>query len=155
MRRSKRAGFTAIELLVVLGLIGLVAAVAVPLFQRYSGLLKAQAAAGALAQDLQLARALAARRGRPVVVTFGGAGYNLAFLQPDGNRRTVKVVDWSREFPNVVLEPPSGVTEIRFDNRGFVVPSRGAPSTLVFTVRHRAGVEQVVVNPLGRVSRGS
>lgn len=153
MRRDRR-GFTLVELLVVLALAALIAALAVPLFGRYSATLKGQAAAGHLAADLQLARTWAARRGTQVAVRLAPTGYTIVELGSGGSQAIVKAVDWAREFPGVALEPPPGVAEVRFDSRGLVVPTAAGTGVLVFTVRHAAGTEEVTLTPLGRVSRG-
>ena len=73
-------GFTAIELMVVLGVIALLGGLAVPLFSTVADAVRFRTAARALAGELREARGLALRSGAPVLLAFDpeGRGYGLA-----------------------------------------------------------------------------
>ena len=78
--RSGERGFTAIELMVVLGVVALLGGLAVPLFSTVSDAVRFRTAARALAGELREARGLALRSGVPVRLAFDpeGRGYGLA-----------------------------------------------------------------------------
>jgi general secretion pathway protein H len=84
MRRA--AGFTLIEMLVVLAVLGAVLAVTVGAMPRHGGTLDLANAADGVADALRLARARAIATGRPVLfaVLPGGTGYTM-----DGQARAL------------------------------------------------------------------
>ncbi len=76
----RRAGFTAIELMVAMGVLALLSGLAVPLFSVVSDAVRFRTAARALAADLKQARGAARRGAAPVVLAFDpeGRGYGIA-----------------------------------------------------------------------------
>lgn len=78
-RRAER-GFTAIELMVVMGVAALLAGLALPLFATVAESVRFRIAARALHADLGAARGLALRGGLPVLVAVdpSGLGYGIA-----------------------------------------------------------------------------
>lgn len=72
--RQKNRGFTLIEALVVVTVIGILAALTVPAFTKMLERNRLKGAAEALFNDLQLARTEAIKRNQDVTVTFSGAG---------------------------------------------------------------------------------
>jgi general secretion pathway protein H len=79
-RRRAREGFTAIELMVALGVLALLAGLAAPLFSVVADAVRFRTAARALAADLREARGAALRGGAPVALAFDpeGRGYGIA-----------------------------------------------------------------------------
>ena len=83
-RRSARAGFTLAEMMVVIGIILLVAILALPAFTAIIGGRSVESARNLVAASLVRARAEAIRRGQPCGVFF--------FLDPETNRTGAAVV---------------------------------------------------------------
>ena len=69
-----RAGFSLVEMLTVLAIIGIVSALAVPNLLRWQLREDTRSHAGKIARVLSLARATAMRRGAPTFVLFNGPG---------------------------------------------------------------------------------
>ncbi len=67
-------GFSLLELLVVLAVVGVVAGLALPRIDRLLGSSRLERAASTVAADLRLAEALAARQYRATVFSVDGAG---------------------------------------------------------------------------------
>lgn len=66
----RRGGFTAIELIIVVVIIGLMAAASMPRIGRIVAEQRIRSLQGAVASDLELAFALAQREHKPVTVTY-------------------------------------------------------------------------------------
>lgn len=72
--RRTEAGFTAIELMVVMGVMALLSSLALPLYGTVAEAVRFRTAARGLHADLRAARGLALRGGAPVLIAFDAAG---------------------------------------------------------------------------------
>jgi type II secretion system protein H len=79
MLRNNR-GFNLVELMVVIGVFGLLVAIGIPGFSRYLRTNQLSTSASRLAADLQLARSTSIASGRVIRVAASGTGYTLTDL---------------------------------------------------------------------------
>lgn len=80
---AKRRGFTLVELMVLIGIVGLMAAIAVPSFNGYMRANRIDTTADQMASDMALARSIAVGQGRVVTLDGVATGYTLTD-QTDG-----------------------------------------------------------------------
>ena len=102
MRRAptNRHGFTLVELMVLIGIVGLIASMAVPSFNSYLRANRIDVVGDQMASDLALARALAVSEGRVIRVEAESTGY--VVVDPATDRQIRQ-----REFPaGVSLDSP-------------------------------------------------
>jgi prepilin-type N-terminal cleavage/methylation domain-containing protein len=149
-RRGRREGYTLIELLLVLVLVGLVLAIAAPKFTSTIRYFTARSATSQVVADLALARTTAVRAGRSASFRVLSASTYSIVVDASGATadRTVKSVTLDGTRRGVAL----GVvgTRITFDSRGM---RRNATESLVVT--RTGGADTVNVTIVGRVYRGS
>lgn len=80
--RHEASGFSLLELMVVVGVFGVLVAVSVPSVSGYLRSMRVQGAATTLAADLRYARALATAQRRSYAVTFAPSSYSVVRLSP-------------------------------------------------------------------------
>jgi len=112
----KNEGFTIFELLMVIAIIGIISAVAIPNFMSALPRRRLNQAVQELHNDLQRARLAAVKDRENCAVTFGLSSYTIACTSIN------KTVDLSRYGSNVHFERPQGCS-------GNVTPAGGITFT--------------------------
>jgi prepilin-type N-terminal cleavage/methylation domain-containing protein len=143
-----RGGFSLAEILIVLVIIGIAVAMAVP---RMEGVLHQSALQGAMnrvASDVTLARLRAVRTATSTAlrVNSTGTGYTVV-IDPNGTNTDYKTVSFTDDYKGLTLAPVS--TTITFDSRGML---QTGSATLTATRQGRS--ETVTISGVGRVYRG-
>ena len=116
--RLVRAGFTLVEMLIVVLLLGILIALAAPSFRSSRNEYRARLAAWRVATDLQTVSALALAQGRSVQIHFRTDG------QPGGDRYWVAGV----EHPTL----RSSLIDVSLDDEPYQVKLSGAPATIAY-----------------------
>jgi Tfp pilus assembly protein FimT len=144
-------GYTLIELLVLLALLGLVIGAAAPSFTGYIARIRMQTVLDALTRDIAYARIAAARAGRRVEMRFAHpesspcvSSYTIVIMGE--TEHTARHVDIEEAAPGLCLRK-NGSSVVSFS-------SRGRPGwNYSFWIRSGAMVDSVTLNQLGRVYR--
>ncbi|HEV2145897.1 MAG TPA: GspH/FimT family protein [Longimicrobiaceae bacterium] len=149
--RRSTAGFSLLELMVVLLLVMIMASVAAPRMNTMAAKQKTQGAVGQLSADLAYARVLAVRWGRPTSVRFAASGTEYTVTVDTAgtaspNFRTVKRVQLGRDYAGVRLTPPAA--QVSFDTRGIVKAGGGT-----FTIAGATMTDTLNLNATGRTYR--
>jgi type IV fimbrial biogenesis protein FimT len=149
----KNSGFSLMELMIIIAIMSVIAAIAVPSMIGWRSRSKLQGAASNLAGDLQVAKLMAIKESNFVVVDFAANGYRV-FVDNDGNwnldagERLVQ----TRQFPpdvwiNLAATDLSD-DRTRFNDRG--LPDPGNLGT-VFIVNSAGNQRSINLNRLGRL----
>lgn len=128
--KNRQAGVTLIELMTALGILGILAAIAVPSFREYTRNARVQAASNDLFTSLSLARSESLRRGQPVAVCSSTDGeicadsddWATGFILFNDNGATPGDIDededvlqaWPPYPAEVVMLAAGGITNIRY-----------------------------------------
>jgi Tfp pilus assembly protein FimT len=137
MKRKHSPGLTVVELIIVMGILTIGLAVAMPNIATFSSGYKLRAATREVATDLQLTRLLAVKENKTFQVIFGPNSYQVVRLN-DGI--VAKSRSFGPEYPDINLTNVS----ITFDPRGL-------SSGNTVTVANTRGTKNVSVAPTGRV----
>lgn len=168
--RSSR-GFGILEWLVVVAVLGLLTAVALPSMRSFLERRAIEGVAQQLVADLQYARSEAVQRNEAVSVTAGVdcvvlhlasataecTATSAAVVPADGALKTVRLGESGGALQDITLRPLDDLAQVRFEPVGgtaaFVGPAAGAGSAS-WQVADGAGQLRlrVDVNPGGRVS---
>ena len=135
--RTGIAGFTLVETLVVVAIIGIVLAAAVPGFIESNRLRRVEGAADEMSARIQIARqrAVATRLPHRLVVEPEANRYRVEYLDSDST--WIRFLDEdAKVHPSVSFQMTAGGdptnTEIEFESRGTVL-EEDAPLTVIFT----------------------
>ena len=115
---GRRSGFTLVEIMIVVLVMGILLAVAVPKYQRSVALYQTRLAAWHIAHDLRLASTLSEARGTAVKIEF------LTSTSPDGSRY------WASDLNLTLLNTPLIDTDLKQDP--YHVDIVSAPSVASF-----------------------
>jgi prepilin-type N-terminal cleavage/methylation domain-containing protein len=146
--RAGREGFSLAEILIVLVIMSLLAAIALPKIQGMVQVSSIQGALNGVATDLTVARMRAIRTARRVTTTISNDGKSYTIVvDPSGTPTTYKTVTLTTNYPGLDLAP-HGAT-ISFDSRGM---TSGTTSTLTASRAGRSST--LTISGVGRIYRG-
>jgi prepilin-type N-terminal cleavage/methylation domain-containing protein len=155
MRRTctpphRRRGFTLTELMIVVVLMGLMAAMAGPRMARWVQTIGQRGAFNQLISDLSLARIQAVRQGTTVSLNVIDANsYDVTVDAFGANpARVLKRVDLDQTYPGTTLDPASG--RIAFDSRGTLRASPVSTITQV-TLARGSVTKRLTVTGVGKI----
>jgi Tfp pilus assembly protein FimT len=136
-RHGHSSGFTLIELVVIVGLMGLLLLFAVPATKRYMDSNRMTGAANTLAADMHEAHTLASAENRTYSIVFGASSYALVRGNPVVTVRTRQL--------------PSGVTATASDTATFYAWGLSDPVTVRLLGKRDSAVVRLATN--GSVTR--
>lgn len=145
--RRARGGFTAIEMLIVVVIIGVMAASSMPRISRIVGEERIRKLQAAVASDLEVAFALAQREHKPVTITYNTSTKVLAIT--DRITSTVlktRYLGQSTTFSTtaVTFSPTAGIT---------IFPMGLATAALTVTVTNGTFTRTVTATRAGQVTK--
>jgi type IV fimbrial biogenesis protein FimT len=140
----REQGWSLTELLIVLAIMGILAALAWPNYQTTAARVQARSAASEIASELRLARQLAMARREPLRVIFDREGRTIS-LRCAGAEAILHVYHYADK--GVVVDEPTAGPEL------FFYPSGRAATPTTIRVRDSQGRETTfTVSITGRVS---
>ena len=163
---EKQKGFTIYELIVVIGIMAILSAIAVPNMLSWRLEAKLRSASNTIRGDLQLAKRRALKESTIIAVIFTTNGYNIF----TDNGAGANSGNWNLDADEVVVKNrqlPAGITiklptsfdspnnRTRFNGRGLPDPLTltGSGLTGTVTIKDSRGTEkQITINRLGRLN---
>ncbi|MBI2408547.1 MAG: type II secretion system protein [Gemmatimonadetes bacterium] len=146
-RRTTRGGFTAIEMVIAMVIIGLMASAIMPRISRIVAEERIRKLQAAVATDFELAFALASRERKPVTVTYSTSTQVLAIT----DRATSTVLktrylgqNQSSSTTAVTFSPSGGIT---------IFPAGLATAAVTVTVSNGNFTRTVMVTRAGQVTK--
>lgn len=151
--RNRRRGFTLPEMMVVVVIMGLMAAMAGPRMLRWVQSLGQRGAVNQVVSDLTYARTQAVRQGQTVSLRFDDATrYRVTLDNAAGNvQRVLTTVNLANTHRGTAITPGTGNGRASFDSRGTLRPG----STARVTVTRGPVTQQVCITVVGRIQRGN
>ena len=158
--RRRRAGFTLLEVLTALVIVGVLASLVAPSFSAFLAGLRTRGALAAFATDVAYARALAVKNGRRTVLQFipspeceathprYRAGFAYRVVVRARRQVVAREVSLRERSPGICLEM-NGSDTLAFNSRGLLVPLGNRRVRAVF----RDARDSLTVSALGRVYR--
>lgn len=134
MRSSRHdaRGFSLVELLVAIGILGLLVGMTIPGIAGYTRASRVTGAANTLAEDIRYARTLASAQRRTFAIAFSTGSYSVVRLTPAAIIR--------------VRALPRGVACAASDSAKFFAWGLTSPSTITLSSRGRTNVVRLTAN---------
>jgi type II secretion system protein H len=143
------AGFSIIEIMVIVMIIGLLAAMAIPRFGNLAASLRSRGAADQIAADIAYTRMSAVREGRTAVLTVTGNTYTMTVENTDGSTfKTLRTVRIRDSYTGATIAT-AGSARIAFDSRGML--KSGSATSVTVTSDSRS--QRLLISLIGRVLR--
>jgi type IV fimbrial biogenesis protein FimT len=151
LRPASSGGFTFVELLIVLLIVAILAALATPSLQRAIQLSRSRGALNQLTAEIYRARMLAVEAGYPVRVTLQERGDGctgaIRTARDESDGGSVELTRTPLELQDLCLLY-TGDSTLVFDARGLLRPPARS-----FSITHGGTTEQVLLSIAGRVRR--
>lgn len=143
----RRGGFTAIEMIIVVVIIGIMAAASMPRISRIVGEERIRKLQGAVASDLEVAFALAQREHKPITITYSTSTQVLSITDRiSGTVLKTHYLGQNASFSTtaVTFTPTAGVT---------IFPMGLATAALTVTVTNGNFTRTVTATRAGQVTK--
>ena len=140
---SASGGKSLAEILIVTAILGIVAAMAAPAYQRFHARLEVQTAAAEIASTLRMARHLAMARRERLLLRFDISGRMISVRRADAGS-VLNVYSYADK--HVEVDEPTGGTDLYFHPSG---RSASASTIVIYDREHRRTT--VTVSLTGRV----
>ena len=142
-------GFSLFEVLVVVAILALAGVVAIPNLIDWRSHMRLRAAATELKENLQLAKAVAAKENMYIYVEFipMEGKYRLSYKDPDGNLIPIK----EERLPHdVIIDKTHAQYTVTNDQTGF--NSRGGANNCTIVLTNRQKKSKIIsISPIGKV----
>ena len=157
MNKKKVLGFTLVELMITIAIVGILASMAVPSFQKMIERNRLKEVAEGLKSDLMWMRTEAIKQSCDLKIDFDNAVWDYTIYQPDatcscpadGSDCNIKVITGS-QFQNVTMGTasfmPGGISVVAFDFRRGTTNNNGG--VILNTANYQL---KVIVSQTGRV----
>ena len=154
MLKQKSAGFTLLELMIAVVVVGILATIALPSFREFIERSNVRSSAESVLNALQLARAEAVRRNEQITFTLGSGTGATSWQVADSAGTVIQQSRSSGEGSAVVTATltPAAATTLVFNGFGRVVGAGGL-STIVFGSAGTSLTVQVEIQAPGGLVR--
>lgn len=118
-RRGKAHGFTLVELMITIGIVGILATIAVPSFRDYVRNQRVKSASFELVAALSLTRSEAIKRNKDIAITRASGGWQNGWsISADGN-----VLRQQNTYNSISITDTANATAITFNRDGRLAAS--------------------------------